>query len=314
MAKKSLWTIVLISLILAGCSSPAPTLDIVQIQTIARQTAIVEATRLQFETQVAGLTQGPPPATATALVITMPPPTATPVLQSTLPAILPTAEPIRTLAPRPGGDYIAEKLTIAPTLDGIWDEWETTKYPIPTLIFNRTTTTWEDAADLEGSFRIGYDAQYLYIAVKANDNVYVQKASGKELFKGDSIELLLDMDLNGDYTTAQINGDDYQLGISPGNPNTEGVKEAYLWYPQSISGPRTQVLITAVSTGENWRIEAAIPWSMLGVAPTNGLKIGFAISISDNDDKDNKGQDSMISTASSRNFTDPTTWGTLTLR
>jgi len=35
--------------------------------------------------------------------------------------------------------------------------------------------------------------------------------------------------------------------------------------------------------GDGYLVEAAIPWSVLGVTPYGGLSMGFALSISDND-------------------------------
>lgn len=94
---------------------------------------------------------------------------------------------------------------------------------------------WTDRTDLEGSFRIGWDNDNLYIAVKVIDDKYVQQASGYDIYMGDSIEILLDRDLAGDFFGTELNADDFQLGISPGNPNTNGVKEAYLWFPKTSS-------------------------------------------------------------------------------
>ena len=62
-----------------------------------------------------------------------------------------------------------------------------------------------------------------------------------------------------------------------------------------------------------YRIEVAIPWSLLGVTPYDGMRLGFAVSINDNDDTTKNVQQTMLSTAQYRNFLDPTTWGELVL-
>ncbi|MBP7228149.1 MAG: hypothetical protein KA988_03495 [Longilinea sp.] len=309
-----LWIWVFVVALLAGCTN-TPTLDINSLQTAAAQTAIVIATQAQFETQVAGLTQATPtsaPISTTPQITVLAPPTA--VLPS--PAVSTPVTPSATAPaePRPGGDYAAPRLTAPPKLDGVWDEWETPAFAIRSLVYNRTASTWEGDNDLEGSFRIGWDATNLYLAVKANDDIFSQKATGKDLFKGDSIELLLDTDLNGDYSVPLLNSDDYQLGMSPGVLPAGTGREAYLWYPQNVAGTRTQVTLASVGGDGAWRIEAAIPWSVFGITPSAGMKFGFAVSISDCDDRDAACQDSMVSTAPKRNFSNPTTWGTLTLQ
>lgn len=331
--KRALLFALIFSLLLTGCfNRQTPTLDMAQIKTIAAQTAVVQATQIMFQTQVARLTQGLPTSiptqepTNTPVVITAvstqpavvtpaptqpvvpPPPGPTPL------PTLPQPTPRPTLVPRPGGSYVASKLGKAPNLDGVWDEWTTTKFPITAVVWNRNGNSWSGSADLEGSFRIGYDANYLYIAVKVLDDTYSQNNTGENIYKGDSVEVLIDADLTGDYYSDQLTGDDYQLGLSPGKGGTSGTREAYLWFPRGSAGSRSSVNIGSVSTSDTWRLEAAIPWSVLGVTPSNGLKLGFALSISDCDDKDGASQDAMVSTAPGRYLSEPTTWGTLTLQ
>jgi hypothetical protein len=71
--------------------------------------------------------------------------------------------------------------------------------------------------------------------------------------------------------------------------------------------------MAAVTSAGLWRLEAAIPWSVLGITPANGMHLGFAVSVSDNDKADENLQQSMISSTPNRVLTDPTTWGDLTL-
>jgi len=52
---------------------------------------------------------------------------------------------------------------------------------------------------LQGSYRLGWDEDYLYVAVKVLDDQYVQNASGQDIYKGDSIELLIDTYLQDDF-------------------------------------------------------------------------------------------------------------------
>ncbi|MCK5614430.1 hypothetical protein KAR91_71860, partial [Candidatus Pacearchaeota archaeon] len=116
-----------------------------------------------------------------------------------------------------------------------------------------------------------------------------------------------------DFNSTSLGADDYQIGISPGKPNTSGTKEAYLWYPASSAGALPQIVIATVGGDGLYRVEAAIPWSVFGITPSVNKHFGFALSVSDNDDSGSNVQQTMVSSASTRKLTDPTTWGELVL-
>lgn len=261
------------------------------------------------------------PATAT------PPALATATPQSVLPTGQPTlAVPTKVTVPTPlpakatpttetrsGTLMRAAYLSTPPKLDGSWSEWrdKTTQYPIKSLVWG--AKNWSGEADLEASFGAGWDDKNFYVGFKIYDDKYVQNASGADMYKGDSIELLIDTNLNGDLNVQQLDADDYQLGISCGDAE-KGIKpEAYLWYPASKKGTRTQVGIACVFESGLYRVEASIPWSVLGVTPSNGLNLGFVASVNDNDDPSQNAQQTMLSSVSSRVLTDPTTWGWISL-
>jgi hypothetical protein len=173
---------------------------------------------------------------------------------------------------------------------------------------------WSGSSDLQASYRVGWDSQYLYLAVKVFDDTYVQNATGANLYKGDSIEVLLSTSPYADSSQLGLTAANYQIGISPGRPGIGQSMEAYLWYPQSKTGSLTNVAIGAVPMDGGYRIEFAIPWSVFGISPVKGQVLGFAVSVSDNDNKTTDVQQTMISSAPHRLLVDPTTWGLLTLK
>jgi hypothetical protein len=167
-------------------------------------------------------------------------------------------------------------------------------------------------------FSLQWDYDYLYLGVRITDDTFVQETSGgANLFLGDSVEILLDTDLEGDYCNAVMNADDYQLGISPGYLPAPSLQSpsAYLWYPSARKGPRTIdvfALLTSAPDAAGWMLEAKIPWSLFGVSPMEGKAFGFTFSVSDNDQYATTLQEGMISTSPNRTVpTNPTTWGTL---
>jgi len=213
---------------------------------------------------------------------------------------------------RSAGYFVAKYLSSSPTIDGNWDDWSSTEYPAGAVVYG--ANQWTDDSDLEGAFRIGWDASYLYVAVKVKDDIYAQHAVGQYIYQGDSVEILLDADLYGDFYSSTLTSDDYQLGISPGNPDTAGPKEAIIWYPQAGNGSRPSVVIAAIGGNSLYRVEAKIPWSVLGVSnPVAGRHYGFALSVSDNDNTSENVQQSMVSCVGGRRLTNPTTWAELVL-
>jgi len=206
----------------------------------------------------------------------------------------------------------ASSLSTPPNIDGPWDEWTTTQYPLKNVVFG--AANWSGASDLQASYRVGWDSHYLYLAVKVIDDIYVQNATGANLYKGDGIEVLLSTSPNADSSSLGLTAADYQIGISPGRPGIGQNLEAYLWYPQAKAGSLSNVAIGAVPMTNGYRIEFAIPWSVFGISPAKGQVFGFSVSASDNDNQTQDVQQTLISSASHRVLTDPTTWGLLTLK
>jgi hypothetical protein len=241
--------------------------------------------------------------------------TATPVSPTNTPVPLPTHTPKLTNTPttpqRSGTFIYAEYLNHAPDMDGDWGEWSTTQYGANTVVWG--VANWANGDDLEASYRVGWDEDYLYLAVKVRDDKYVQKAEGADIYKGDSIELLLDANLYGDFSSTVLSPDDYQLGISPGYKTIGLDPEAYLWFPTERTGSKGSVIIGAIQEGDVYRVEFAVPWSLLGTTPYEGQHFGFALSVSDNDDSSANVQQSMVSNAPRRSLLNPTTWRELVL-
>ena len=88
------------------------------------------------------------------------------------------------------------------------------------------------------------------------------------------------MCIRDSFYTATISQDDYQFGISPGNPDKGINKEVYLWYPVSKKGSKSNVLVSSqFEISPIYRVEVGIPWSLLEITPAAGMHIGFAVSV-----------------------------------
>ncbi|RME05745.1 MAG: hypothetical protein D6803_08255 [Anaerolineae bacterium] len=243
----------------------------------------------------------PPPLPPTATFpppTPIPPPTWTPVTSYAGPAM------------RSGVSIVAARRS-PPTIDGYLTDWSETIYPASYPVYGADAIS--NADDLSSKVMVAWDDHYLYIGARVDDDAYIQNATGKYLYRGDSVEVLLDTNVAGDFYYDVLSPDDYQLGVSPGNP-TRGVNtEAYLWYPSSLAGPVTSVQIGVLSLPGGYHLELAIPWSLFNVTPFVGQHFGFAFSVSDNDTGSQNVQQSMVSSVPTRVLTRPTTWGDLTL-
>jgi hypothetical protein len=298
---------VLINFALSGCNfpgSPAPTPFV--FTTPDRTLTAIYAPLLTLTPE--------PVQTQTAtseILVPSPFPTlaSSPTSEASLTSTSTATRPAPTV--RSGANIEARYMDNPPSLDGNLSEWELPAYPVRNVVFGAGARAGDD--DLSASVMVGWDSANLYVGARVNDDRYVQEARGVNLFKGDSLEILFDADLAGDFNATSLSADDYQLGISPGSPYPGENPEAYLWYPSSRQGGRLEVRIASRAREGGYDVEVAVPWSVFGVSPNNGDAFGFAFSVSDNDQEGEQLQESMVSTVSTRRLADPTTWGSLIL-
>jgi len=259
-----------------------------------------------------------PTETATSTIIPFDP-NSTPTPPPTIPSGYNSATPhpyyTKTFTPPPPVNRSSSSVTaiqFTPMMDGDWGDWPNAETPANYVVFG--LQNWKNSSDLSSSFKSAYDGNYLYIAVKVNDDVYSQISTGANLYLGDSIEVLMDTNFDGDFYTKNLSPDDYQIIISPGKNTIDGPKEAYLYYPTTKRGSLTQVMIASRSREGGYEAEIAIPWSVFGLTPYSGMHFGFAVSVNDDDNPRKAAQDSMVSNAENRRFLNPTTWGDLILQ
>jgi hypothetical protein len=248
-------------------------------------------------------------------------PVATPTREPT-PTNLPLAPtatlvPPGALTPEPvsGGEVIADTAALPPILDGDLSEW--TGMNLYESAFQvHTAGSWDGSDDLRALWRLSWDADQLYIGVEVFDDIHVQNQTGNLIFRGDSLDMQLDTDLAGDYGDG-LSPDDIQIIFSPGD--FAGLAPSAFRFQGSFEGqildaPGHSIRLAAVATTAGYQLEAAIPWSDLNLTPQTGLVIGLALNANDNDLPGTAIQEVMKSHVASRTLTNPTTWGTLTLR
>lgn len=241
------------------------------------------------------------------------PPTETPDIAptSTLPA---TA--VSTQVPLSNGAVEASFTTTPPTIDGSLDDWPGT---IAASSDNRVYSAagWDGSEDLTAVWQLTWDNGNLYVAVTVTDDTHVQTASGNQIFRGDGVDMQFDTARDADFGPA-LSPDDYQITLSPGD--FAGSGPSAFRYRGTAAGAILDapggniVTVAAQQTATGYTLEAAIPWSDLNLEPSEGLTIGLSLNANDNDTPGTAVQEVMMSHMPNRTLTDPTTWGTLTLR
>ncbi len=213
------------------------------------------------------------------------------------------------------GSVEAGQLPTTPLIDGILDEWEDVPaFESHYLVYS--VDGWDGTDDVNGKWRLGWDSNHLFIAVQVEDNAHVQTQTGSQIFRGDSVSLQIDSDLEGDFG-AQLSSDDYQVNLSPGD--FAGIAPSAFRFRGTHDGgavdaPGHGITVAAQQTGQGYILEAAIPWQDFGLIPRVGLAVGAAFNVNDNDTPGAAVQEVMKSHVAARAFRDPTSWGKLTLR
>lgn len=249
--------------------------------------------------------------------LTQPPAnTMTPTLESTLtPSATVTEMPAQSqtpvITPRNGVLVTAQFLSLPPVIDGELGDWNLVKYPASFVVYG--ASQWINGSDLSSEVMMGWNEFELFLAALVKDDIFTQTATGENIYLGDSLEILLDTDLESDLQVNRLSPDDFQLGISPGSPSPGLTPESFLWFPVSVEGPRNRVRVGAVKTAGGYQVEAAVPWNIFEITPQTGIPMGFVFSVSDNDLASQAAQQSMVSIAPGRRLTDPTTWGLIVL-
>lgn len=238
-----------------------------------------------------------------------------------LPTLLPflTAEAAPTAALpdiaslRPNAQtFLAAYAGTPPNIDGDISDWPELYGQIAYVIYK--PENWSGSADLSATFAAAWDSNNLYLALNVTDDAHVQTEQGRDLFKGDGVDLLLDANLVVDADFPYPNFDDYQIGLSPGALQANApFAQAYRWYPLEQAASLPEVLVAARPTDGGYQLEAAIPWSALGVAIADNRIFGFVIAVSDNDLTNTADQQTLLSSTPGRDLGNPTTWDLLQL-
>jgi hypothetical protein len=199
-------------------------------------------------------------------------------------------------------------------IDGSANEWE--QINAAEIVLDEPSfgeDEWLGDTDLSGRAHVCWAETGLFILIRVTDDVLVQNEVGLTSWRGDEIEFFFDGDLRGDYYDVSYNGDDSQLGLSPGNFDTIA-PNAVMYRPDQEKLDADRLLLAArrdVGSGANYVLEAAIPWSLLRTVPQTNTNYGMCIALNDNDHVGISQQDTMVGNCSELETPDPTTFATV---
>jgi hypothetical protein len=206
-----------------------------------------------------------------------------------------------------GAPIFCFKCYTIPTIDGSISEWEVfDKISVATPTIKKENFT--SLKDCSGVFYSCWDDNNFYFAVQVVDDVFNQPFTGNQINKGDSITMVFDTDLNGDFQIPFYNSDDMQIDFSPGN--FKGIpSEAYINFPATT--PKG-VSVASTSLVNGYIIEGSIPWSdFISYGPKDEDVLGFTVSIFDTDNLDST--ELVMSSSNQFELNNVTTLGTMVL-
>jgi Carbohydrate family 9 binding domain-like/Domain of unknown function (DUF4091) len=171
-----------------------------------------------------------------------------------------------------GDRYLVQRATGPVTIDGDLSE------------FGRASSISLDLAaaaagsDDRTSARLLHDAANLYVAFRVYDGALrvVQGGRDGEIWNGDGVELLLD---TRSTRTAAPDGDDRHLLVNALGDLTDEQGLSGGW----ARGWTSNAVVAVTRAPGSYSVEMSIPWSTLGIVPSDGSEMGMDLANNDID-------------------------------
>jgi len=141
-----------------------------------------------------------------------------------------------------------------------------------------------DNSDLGGRFAFLWNDKKLYMIVDVVDDSVWAREKKKTLYKGDSVELFLNPEIN---TLIWGNEKNFQIGFAPSSISNTPVKYAFF---QDMDPE--EIKVDVENTGNGYRLTAEIGWEFIGIVPETGREMGVSVAVHDVDR--GKGEDKKV--------------------
>ena len=181
-----------------------------------------------------------------------------------------------------GTPVFSFKCYTPPVIDGKIDEWalyDKVQIANPTIKKENFTSI----ADCSGIIYTCWDDKNFYFAVQVTDDVYSQIYTGNQINNGDSVTLVFDTDLSGDFNIPFYNSDDSQMDFSAGN--FSAIKpSSFIYFPSKTA---KGIVVKSSQPKGGYIIEASVPWeNFVSFAPKDLDVLGFTATIFDTDNQE----------------------------
>lgn len=190
-------------------------------------------------------------------------------------------------------DFVGVKVVKTETpvvVDGVEDPiWSNSN----TCQLKNKILTVDNDADLSGKVNVLYDNQNLYVLYTVTDNQ--KRASSTNFWENDAVELYIDG--NSDKATS-YDANDFQFVI---RYDASQIQEGH---SKSVTG----IIAKATQNSTGYVVEASIPWSLVGVTPSDRKNIGIDFHINDSDQALRDGKITWFATQDN-SYSDPSTFG-----
>ena len=198
-----------------------------------------------------------------------------------------------------------------PAVDGHLTEW--VNRPGAFVLNRREQATWgvgawSSPADLSAEVWLAWRPDTFYLAASVTDDQLRQTQRGEGMWRGDHVMLFLDVLPDEEPQRNHFGRGQFQIALSPGNflrtgdAGVDCVPEIFCYRPPGarLAG----ATITATRTRQGYDLEAAIPWSQLGVtAPAAGMLLALEVAVSDTDGAEVRQETLMTSSTASWQMT-----------
>jgi hypothetical protein len=158
---------------------------------------------------------------------------------------------------------------------------------------------WRGPYDSAAAVRLRWDDTTLYLAARIFDDHQVLPREAKTAYEWDCLELFLSPD-----------GKAIAQGLLfPFAADSTGPKA---WWLHKGSDLGSRVVCTPTANG--YVLEAAIPWTGLGITPQVGASIPFSFALDDTDTAGHKRKSVLVWQGDTGNFASTKKWGVLQLQ
>lgn len=190
-------------------------------------------------------------------------------------------------------DFLGVKVVKTETpvvIDGVEDPiWSNSN----TYQLKNKILTVDNDADLSGKVNVLYDNQNLYVLYTVTDNQ--KRASSTNFWENDGVELYIDG--NNEKATS-YDANDFQFVI---RYDASQIQEGH---NKSVTG----IVAKAIQNSTGYVVEASIPWSLIGVSPSDRKNIGLDFHINDSDQALRDGKITWFATQDN-SYSNPSTFG-----